>query len=137
MAQTVKNLPPMQETWFGPWVGKTLWRREWQLTPAFLPGEFHGQRNLAGYSPWGCKESDKNEQLTLGMKKCLTSSDIHKCREEPPCHTLFSLIMLAKVKTQKSTCWPGLRNRHPDTLLAHILTIKEAFSDSKGCPRSN
>ena len=39
-------------------------RRGWKLTPVFLPGEFHGQRSLAGYSPWGCKESDKMEGLT-------------------------------------------------------------------------
>jgi len=32
--------------------GKIPWRREWQPTPVFLPGEFHGQRSLAGYSPW-------------------------------------------------------------------------------------
>ena len=40
------------------------WRREWQNTPVFLPEEFHGQRSLAGYSPWGCKESDTT-QLSL------------------------------------------------------------------------
>ena len=33
------------------WVGKILWRRKWQPTPVFLPGESHGQRSLAGYSP--------------------------------------------------------------------------------------
>jgi len=38
---------------FDPWVGKIPWRREWQPTPVFLPGEFHGQRSLAGYSLWG------------------------------------------------------------------------------------
>jgi len=37
------------------------WRREWQPTPVFLPGEFHGQRSLAGYSPWICKELDMTE----------------------------------------------------------------------------
>ena len=37
---------------FDPWVGKIPWRRKWLPTPAFLPGEFHGQRSLAGYSPW-------------------------------------------------------------------------------------
>ena len=37
------------------------WSRKWQPIPVFLPGEFHGQRNLAGYSPWGCRESDMNE----------------------------------------------------------------------------
>ena len=53
VAQMVKNLPVMKETQFHPWVGKILWRREWLPTPVFLPREFHGQRNLAGYSPWG------------------------------------------------------------------------------------
>ena len=42
-----------------------LWRRKWLPTPVFLPEEFHGQRSLAGYSPWGCKESDTTERLTL------------------------------------------------------------------------
>ena len=46
---------------FDPWVGKSPWRRKWQPTPVFLPGESHGQRNLVGYSPWGCKESDMTE----------------------------------------------------------------------------
>ena len=46
------------------WVRKIPWRREWLPTPVFLPGEFHGQRSLAGYSPWGCKESDSTEQIT-------------------------------------------------------------------------
>ena len=46
---------------FDPWVGKIPWRRVWQLTPVFLPGESHGQRSLAGYSPWGGKKSDTTE----------------------------------------------------------------------------
>ena len=37
------------------WVRKIPWRRKWQPTPVFLPGEFHGQRSLAGYSPWSLK----------------------------------------------------------------------------------
>ena len=49
---------------FDPWVRKMPWRKEWLPTPAFLPGEFHGQRNLAGYSPRGCKELDTAEQLS-------------------------------------------------------------------------
>ena len=44
-----------------PWVGKIPWRRKWQPTPVFLPGESHGQRSLAGYSPWGRRESDMIE----------------------------------------------------------------------------
>jgi len=38
---------------FDPWVGKIIWRRTWQPTSVFLPGESHGQRSLAGGSPWG------------------------------------------------------------------------------------
>ena len=49
---------------FDPWVRKIPWRRKWQPTPVFLPRDSHGQRNLAGYSPRGCKESDTTEQLT-------------------------------------------------------------------------
>ena len=50
---------------FDPWVRKIPWRREWQPAPVFLPGEFHGQRSLVGYSPWGCKESDMTGRLML------------------------------------------------------------------------
>ena len=50
----VKNLPSNVgdvRLWFDPWVVKIPWRRAWQPTPVFLPGESHGQRSLAGYSP--------------------------------------------------------------------------------------
>ena len=46
---------------FDPWVGKIPWRRKWQHITLFLPGEFHGQKSLAGYSPWGHTESDTTE----------------------------------------------------------------------------
>ena len=59
----VKNLPASRRPRFDPWVLKIPWRREWQPTPVFLPRDFHGQRNLADYSPWGCKGSDTTEQL--------------------------------------------------------------------------
>ena len=103
MAQLVKNLPAMRETWvwslgwedplekgqathssilglplwlswriclqwgrpgFDPWVGKIPWRRDRLPTQVFWPGEFHGQRSLAGYSPWDRKESVTSEQLS-------------------------------------------------------------------------
>ena len=50
---------------FHPWSGKIPWRTKWQPTPEFLPGESHGQRSLAGYSPWGSKESSMTEQLGM------------------------------------------------------------------------
>ena len=61
----VKNLPAMQETGFSPCVGgKIPWRRKWQLTPVFFPGEFHGWRRLeVAKQSMGCKESDMTEGL--------------------------------------------------------------------------
>ena len=55
VAQMVKNLQCRRPR-FDPWDGKIHWRRERLSTPVFLPGEFHGQRRLAVYSPWNCKE---------------------------------------------------------------------------------
>ena len=65
----VKTLPAKEGDMrggFEPWVGKIPWRRKWQSTAVFLPRESHGQRYLAGYSLWGCKESN-TEQLTLSL----------------------------------------------------------------------
>ena len=55
----VKNLSAKQETQ----VGKISWRRKWQSPLVFLPGKPHGQRRLAGYSPWGRREADMTEQV--------------------------------------------------------------------------
>ena len=71
----VKNLPAnagdIRRHRFSPWVGKIPWRRAWQLTLVFLPGEFHRQRSLVGYSPWGCKELDMTDKLTQTHTKLL------------------------------------------------------------------
>ena len=66
--------------WVQSLVRKIPWRREWQPTPVILPGEFHGQRSPAVYSPWGHKESDTTEW-------------VHACT-----HTHFCLL-------QKISCW--------------------------------
>ena len=60
----VKNLPAMQETWVQSQISKIPWKRLWQPTPLFLPGKFHGERSLAGYSPWDHKELDTTERVT-------------------------------------------------------------------------
>ena len=52
-----------------PRLGKISWKREWQLTPVFLPGELHGQWSLEGYSSWGRKESDMTEGLSIHARK--------------------------------------------------------------------
>ena len=71
VAQLVKNPPAVQETW----VGMIPWRGERLLTPVFWPGEFHGL-----YSPWGCKELDMTEQLSLHF----TSENQKKSYTERP-----------------------------------------------------
>ena len=61
-----------------PQVGKMPWRRVWQPTPIFLPGESHGQRSLVGYSPWGREELDTTERLHV-HKVCLTTPESWLC----------------------------------------------------------
>ena len=107
MAQLVKNLPAMWETW----VGKIPWRREQLSTPVFWPGEFHGL-----YSPWGHKESDMTSNFhftslhftfwffpdkyleveLLGYRRdactqlCLTLCDPMDC--SPPCSSVHGIF---------------------------------------------
>ena len=69
---------------FNPQVGKAPWRRAWQPTPVFLPGESHGQRSLAGYSPQGHKGSD----MTAGTQ--------HTCRHAH-CHQLNAPASLPSI----------------------------------------
>ena len=63
VAQTVKGLSTMRETWFRSLSWEDPWRRKWQSTPVLLPGKSHGQRSLVGYSPWGREGSDMTERL--------------------------------------------------------------------------
>ena len=55
MAQMVKNPPAMQKTWVQSLGWEDPLEKEMATHPVFLPGKFHGQRSLEGYSPWGCK----------------------------------------------------------------------------------
>ena len=63
-----------------PWVWKIPWRKAWQPIPVFLPGKYHGQRSLAGYSPRGGKESHdlvtKQQELNILASILKTSFDI-------------------------------------------------------------
>jgi len=58
------------------------WRREWQPTPVFWPGEFNGQRSLVAYNPWGHKETDMTERLTLSL--FFNLNQVNHCGEEDP-----------------------------------------------------
>ena len=64
MDQTVRNLSSTKETQVRSLVRKITLEKDWQPTPVFLSGEFHGQRSLEGYSSWGQKELDTTARLT-------------------------------------------------------------------------
>ena len=97
MAQTVKM--QSRRAGFDPWVRKIPWGRNWQPTPIFLPEESHGQRSLAGCSPWSLKELDMTEQLTrtssdVGRLPAQTTLEpLHSTRELSSCCRLCSLAL--------------------------------------------
>ena len=74
-----KAPPAYRRHGFHPWVWRIPWRRAWQPTPAFLPGKSHGQRSLAGYSPWGHKESDTTEATS---HTCMQTAYLGKNRQK-------------------------------------------------------
>ena len=88
---------------YDPWVREIPWRREWQPTPVFLPGEFYGQSSLAGYAPWGCRESDMTEWLTH-------TASIIFLRYLPLLGILY-----------KKSCWNSLKNASDFPVNIHLL----------------
>ena len=78
LAQTVKSLPALQETWVQSLGWEDPLDKGMQPTPVFLPGESHGQRSLADYNPCGCKELDVTDTFTFHGKVEIIS-DLNKC----------------------------------------------------------
>ena len=73
------------------WIAFSPCRRKWQPAPVFLPGKFHGQRSLVGYSPWGCKESDMTERLsTIFFRKEQIPTFFFLYQEPVSWKTIFS-----------------------------------------------
>ena len=75
--------------------GRFPWRRKWQPTPVFLPGESHEWRSMVGYSPRGLKESDTTEQLHFLSFSCcgvwaLGCTGFSSCSSWVPGHPLNS-----------------------------------------------
>ena len=71
VAPVIKNSPANRRhktSGFDPWVRMIPWRRKWQPTSVFWPGESQGQRSPEGYSPWGHIESDTTERLSMSTK---------------------------------------------------------------------
>ena len=74
------------------WVKKILWRREWLPTPVFLPGKFHGQRSLVGYSPWGHKELNMTENTHTHTYYHIYASSSKLSYKFPHLPTLWNFI---------------------------------------------
>ena len=91
---------------FDPWVGKIPWRRKWHPTLVFLPGEFHGQRSLAGYSPWVCKESDVPERVTLSTLKQWKCILFQFCSSEV-WDDMTDFSSLGLIRKKQSRWWPA------------------------------
>ena len=113
----VKNPPANYKRHsFNPWVGQISWRRNWQPTPVFLPGESHGQRSLAGYSPQGRKESDMTKYActTTGIKLEFIFVVLTEQSQRPnpammskPCHDIQTLPRTISLTSPGSGRWPG------------------------------
>ena len=78
---------------FDPWVGKMPWRRKWQPTPVFSPGEAQGQKSLEGYSPRGRRESDMTECTRACTRK--DNQMIRRLGTEKALGTLMTSLVLS------------------------------------------
>ena len=86
---------------FDPWVGRSPGEGNGQPTPVFLPGKFHGHRSLAGYSPWGCKESDMTEHTrTRAHTHTHTHTSLLSFSVYRFCLPLFITLHLIVVETR-------------------------------------
>ena len=111
---------------FSPWVGKIPWRRVWQPTPIFLPGESHRQRSLVGYSLWGCKESDRPEATEPEALSPRVLGDWLHCKPHPVMLSLTLSLNSQEFSTLRQVQELGnqlahafcQRNDHSSTLLA-------------------
>ena len=88
---------------FDPWVRKIPWRSPWPPTPVFLPGESHGWRSQAGYSPWGCKESYTTVDTHTPVRQ-LTLHFFTRSAKPAVLHLLPTL------STPQPTLWPARVN---------------------------
>ena len=103
---------------FNPWVRKIPWRRKWQPSPVFLPGKSHGQRSLAGYNPWCCKESDWVHIHTHTHRDKHTNVDYGKFK------LIYSLVAL--VQNVYGKCY--LKQWNQNFLCFTLTALKKRIS---------
>ena len=120
VAQMVKNFPAVQETLFVPWVRTLPWRREWLLTPVFLPGEFHGQRSwqakvygVAKRRTWLMTNTFIFTWLCRGFNELAHAHHLEK--HLAPWRT--DIITIAKSKQQEQNL------QHPEIIMMLLLKV--------------
>ena len=123
-----------------PWIGKIPWRRKWQPTPVFLPGKSHGQRSLAGYSPWGHKRfwhglvtKQQHSKDTLPLWSA-TITEITDSQKKSRCLRLTALFVYNLERLDSRIHWL----RHKSNLLPreHFksqprISLGSSFSDKQ------
>ena len=143
MAQTVKNLSAMQKTQVRSLSEEDPWRREWQPTPVFLPGESHGQRSPAGYSPSTFSTNPRQperaahpmlvSQQSQGWDPALSDPGLWvlltyvkglQCRLPASCRTLRGCAR-SPSRPSAACSGPGGRGRQraPRTLVVTLATV--------------
>ena len=104
---------------FEPWVRKIPWSRKWQPTPVLLPGELHGQRSLAGYSPWHLSNSTTTA-FTAGIycaghpSRCLTERHFRGVRTETQAHRQPRVNQDQTTEQRPILGNPGSRSQNDD-----------------------
>ena len=78
--------------------GRLPWRKDWLPTPVFLPGEFHTERSLAGYSPWGHQELDTTERLTLFYLHVIMEAN--KSQDFPSANWWYNSVRVLRPESQ-------------------------------------
>ena len=123
VAQLVKN--PPANPWVDPWVRRFSWRRKRQPTPVFLPGKFHGQRSLAGYSPCGHRHNWAHTRTQFVIKRLVFVRKLVSVSEHNHCAYLMNLIQTQ----QKNMLLKGYLAGKELFLLSWALrTVVPAFS---------
>ena len=116
VARSVKSVPATQDSRVQSLSREDPLRRDWHPTPVFSPGESHGQRSLVGYSPWGHRQSDRTERLTLSSHLPLYQNHIHTVPS--PC--IFETVSQSSLRRCRSLPQIKLHSR-----LSHCAAFLE------------
>ena len=103
----VKNLPEMQGTWVQSLSWEDPLEKGMATHSVFLPGEFHGQRSLEGYSPWGPKESDRTERLAHIYIPIQTLKNTNKANKTDTWASRWASLIAQLIKNPPAMWRPG------------------------------